>query len=117
MYRVIVADDEPEFRQWLRSLLESSEDFLVVGEASNGFETVKMVESLEPDLVIADIYMPEPDGLEVAQYVQHNYPNIKAIIVSAHAERVYQSLAEEEGAVAFIPKTRLTMDLLRQSLQ
>ena len=55
MYRVIVADDEAEFREWLRSLLESSEDFQVVGEASSGMETVRLIASLVPDLVIADV--------------------------------------------------------------
>ena len=116
MYRVIVADDEPEFRRWLRLLLDGSEDFQVVGEAENGSETLRLVASLAPDLVIADVYIPEPDGLEVARHVQHHFPNSKAILVSAHEERVYQRLAEEEGALAFIPKARLSLKALRQTL-
>lgn len=117
MYRVIVADDEPEFRVWLRSLLEDSEDFQVVGEAGTGTQAVDLIPSLLPDLVIADMYMPDPDGLEVARYVQHHFPDIKAILVSAYQERVYESLAREEGALAFIPKARLSLDTLRQALQ
>jgi DNA-binding NarL/FixJ family response regulator len=117
VYRVIVADDEPEFRGWLRSILEESGDFQLVGEASTGTEAVRLIPSLAPDLVIADMYMPEPDGLEVTRYVQRNYPDIKAIIVSAHEERVYEKLAREEGALAFIPKVRLSLEALRQALQ
>jgi two-component system response regulator YesN len=117
LYRVIVVDDEPEFRRWLRSLLENSEDFRVIGEAGSGTEAVHLVASLLPDLVIADIYIPEPDGLEVAQYVQQHFPDIKAILFSAQEERVYQRLAREEGALAFIPKARLSIEALRQSLQ
>jgi len=117
VYRVIVADDEPEFRGWLRSILEESGDFQLVGEASTGTEAVSLIPSLTPDLVIADMYMPEPDGLEVTRYVQRHYPDIKAILVSAHEERVYEKLAREEGALAFIPKVRLSLEALRRALQ
>ncbi|NQT72642.1 MAG: response regulator transcription factor [Chloroflexi bacterium] len=117
LYRVIVADDEPEFRGWLRSLLENSEDFQVVGEASSGTEAVQLIPSVSPDLVIADMYMPEPDGLEVAKYVQDLFPNTKAILVSAHEERVYQRLAKEAGALTFIPKVTFSLDALRQALR
>jgi two-component system response regulator YesN len=117
IYRVIVADDEPEFREWLRSLMEDSEDFQLVGEAKTGIEAIYLIPSVLPDLVIADMYMPEPDGLEVARYVQRHFSGIKAILVSAYEERVYERLAREEGALAFIPKTRLSLDALRQALK
>ena len=117
IYRVVVADDEPEFRSWLKSLLDDSEDFRLIGEASNGAEVVNLIPSLLPDLVIADIYMPEPDGLEVARYVRHNFSGVKAILVSAYEEHVYERLARDEGALAFIPKTKLSLDALRQALK
>ena len=117
IYRVIVVDDEPEFREWLRSLLKGSDDFEVVGEASTGAEALQLVMIVMPDLVIADVYIPPPDGLEVARYVHDRFPGIKAILISAHAERVYERLARREGALAFIPKARLSLDVLRQALQ
>jgi two-component system response regulator YesN len=117
IYRVVVADDEPEFRSWLKSLLDDSEDFRLIGEASNGAEAVNLIPSLLPDLVIADIYMPEPDGLEVARYVRHNFSGVKAILVSAYEEHVYERLARDEGALAFIPKAKLSLAALRQALK
>jgi YesN/AraC family two-component response regulator len=117
VYRVFVADDEPEFREWLRSLLENSEDFRLVGEAKTGTEAIYLIPSVLPDLVIADIYMPEPDGLEVARYVKRHFSGVKAILVSAYEERVYERLAKEEGALAFIPKAKLSLDALRQALK
>lgn len=117
VYRVVVADDEPEFRRWLRTMLEGSEDFQLIGEASTGTEAVHLIPSLVPDLVIADMYMPEPDGLEVTRYVQHNFPDTKAILVSAHEGYVYERLAREEGALAFIPKVKLSLEALRQALR
>jgi two-component system response regulator YesN len=117
IYRVVVADDEPEFRSWLKSLLDDSEDFRLIGEASNGAEVVNLIPSLLPDLVIADIYMPEPDGLEVARYVRHNFSGVKAILVSAYEEHVYERLARDEGALAFIPKAKLSLAALRRALK
>jgi DNA-binding NarL/FixJ family response regulator len=117
VYRVFVADDEPDFRGWLRSLLAGSGDFQLVGEAGSGAEAVQLIPDLEPDLVIADMYMPDPDGLELTRYVQDNYPGTKAILVSAHQDRVYEKLASEEGALAFIPKTKVSLETLRQALR
>ncbi len=116
MYRVVVADDEIEFRSWLRSLLSSCEDFQVVGEAANGEEALSLVKKLTPDLVIADLYMPEPDGLEIARYIQKHHPGTKAIVVSAHRERICEKLARDEGALAFIPKAGLSLVELRHVL-
>jgi len=113
----MVADDEPDFRGWLRSLLNDSGDFRLIGEVSNGTEALQLIPSLLPDLVIADMHMPEPDGLEVVRYVQRHFSGIKAILVSAHEERVYERLAREEGALAFIPKARLSLDALRRALK
>jgi YesN/AraC family two-component response regulator len=115
--RVMVADDEPEFRNWLKSVLDDSEDFRLIGEVSSGTEALQLIASLHPDLLIADMYMPEPDGLEVVRYVQQHYSGIKAILVSAHEERVYERLAKQEGALAFIPKARLSLEALRQALK
>ncbi len=117
MHRVIVADDDPEFLGWFRSLLNSSEDFKVVGEAKDGVETLKLISDLTPDLVITDIYMPDPDGIAVAHHINQNFPSIKAIIISVQEGRIYGEMAIKEGALAFIPKRKLSLKILRQALQ
>jgi YesN/AraC family two-component response regulator len=117
MHQVIVADDEVSFRRWLRLTLDNSPDFQVVGEASSGTETVRLAELLSPDAIIADIYMPELDGVEAAHYIKKRMPDIKIILISAYEGRVYQGLAQESGAIAFIPKSGLSLCSLRQALQ
>ncbi len=116
MYRVVLADDEPEFRTWLRSILELSKEFNVVGEAGSGAEAIHMVNALLPDVIIADIYMPDPDGLEVVRFVQRHCPSTKAILISAQEEQVYEIMAKREGALAFIPKTKVSIDTLTHFL-
>lgn len=57
------------------------------------------------------------DGFEMMQYMRYHFPRIKVILISAYVERVYERLAKEEGALAFIPKTRFSLQALRQTLQ
>ena len=105
-----------EYLDWLRLLFRNQKDFEIVGEASNGAEAIRMIETLTPDAVIADIDMPCFDGFEVARYVRGDWPNIKVILISSHTQRSYQKLARQEGAAAFIPKRKLSVDHLRHVL-
>ena len=115
-YEVILADDEGDFRGWLRSLLDGSHEFNVVGEAGSGREVLGLVDRLMPDLVISDVDMADGDGLEVAREVVERSPDIKVILVSGHDERSYARLAQQEGALAFIPKAKVTLEAVRQAL-
>ena len=109
---MIIADDAGEFRNWLRSLLEESSQFEVVGEAQTGSEAVKLVEKLVPALVITDVDMPDGDGLEVVRVLREQIPQVQVIIVSGHTGKGYERLAKEEGAAAFIPKAKLSVEAL-----
>ena len=117
MYRVILADDSGEFLEWFGSLLKRSPDFQVIGEAATGAETLRLVGLLLPDLVIADVDMPNLDGFDVVRGIVDQWPSIKVMLVSSHVERVYERLARDEGALAFIPKTRLSADAVRLALE
>lgn len=117
MYRVVLADDEDRFREWLRSLLGGRKEFQVVGEARTGKDACNLAASLMPDLVIADIYMPDGDGLDVARSLRRHQPEIKTILISAHTDRAYERLAEEADALAFIPKSKVSLDALMEHLE
>tara|TARA_B100001971_G_scaffold201232_1_gene213740 strand:- start:106 stop:465 length:360 start_codon:yes stop_codon:yes gene_type:complete len=113
---VILADDAGEFRDWLRSLLEGSSRFTVVGEAQTGSEAVKLAGSLMPDLVITDVDMPDGDGLEVVRILREQVPAVQVIVVSANTGKGYERMAREEGAAAFIPKAQLSLEAPSQVL-
>ena len=110
---MVLADDESEFRRWLRSLLEGSETFQVVGEAESGIEALDLVIRLNPDVVITDLDMPGGDGLELARGLRVNSPDVKVITVSGQTEKGYERLAKEEGALAFIPKSASSHVIVR----
>lgn len=117
MHRIIVADDEASFRDWARTLLNKSEDFEVVGEARDGEEAIRLIESLVPDVVLVDICMPERDGFEVARYAREHFPGIRLIAVSAHEEPIYNRLARDSGTVAFVPKASLSLATLIEAIE
>ena len=96
--------------------LEASGEFQFVGEATTGTEAIGLAGFLKPDLVIADIYMPDQDGFEVARHLKRHLPGIKVILASVDDEPVYVRLAKAEGALAFVPKARLDQDALRLAM-
>ena len=69
MTRVLLADDHRILRQGLRTLLEQEEDILIVGEADNGRESVKLASDLAPDVVIMDVAMPDLNGIDATRRI------------------------------------------------
>ncbi len=115
MDNVVLADDMPEYLDWLQLLLEGSDDFRVVGTASTGKETLELVERERPDLLIADVEMPEFNGLYVARRIRREWPETNVILISNHDAPTYEKLAIEAGALAFIPKTGLSLQALQHA--
>ena len=83
--RVVIADDEPLARRRMRELITKHQDFVVIGEARNGTETLRILLELKPDIVFLNVQMPEFDGFEVLREIgAENMPFV--IFVSAHDE-------------------------------
>jgi two-component system, NarL family, response regulator NreC len=101
---IVLADDHPVVRHGLRGLLESQRDWVVVGEARNGLEAVEQVGRLKPNVLVADLMMPEIDGLEVTRRVGELSPQTSVIILSMHANEAYVLEAMRAGAVGYVLK-------------
>ena len=109
--RIVLADDHVLVRQGLKSLLER-EGFQVVGEASDGQEALRQVESLQPDIAVMDISMPTLNGLNAAREVGRSSPKTKTILLTQHEEDVYVSGALEAGVRGYVLKNQVASDLL-----
>jgi len=81
--RVLVVDDSDVFRNVLRAVVTATPAFEVVGAASSGREALDMVDRLVPELVLADVAMPELDGTETARLIRRRYPEIVVVLLSA----------------------------------
>ena len=100
--RIVLADDHPHVLAALGRLLGSSCE--VVGSVSNGRDAIEAVMTLRPDVLVADLMMPDLNGLEVCRRVKHAAPETAVVIVTAFDDAEMQKVALEAGASAMIPK-------------
>lgn len=107
--RLIVADDNPVYRDALKSLLEFS-GFEIIAEAGNGLEAIEKAEKLNPDLLLLDISMPKLDGMEVLKELRVRYPDLKIIMLTMYKHLLNQAL--ELGANGYCTKECSPKDLL-----
>jgi two-component system, NarL family, response regulator LiaR len=102
--RIVIADDHDVVREGTKSLLESESDMEVVGEASDGEEAIKLIEKLNPDVVILDISMPKLSGIEVTRQIKPRFPTIAVLILSAYDNDEYVFSSLEAGASGYLLK-------------
>ena len=104
MIRVLVVDDHAILRDGIRSLLESQDDIVVVGEASDGAEAIELVGKLLPDIVLMDISMPKTNGLEATRSIKEQFPQVNILILTQHDNREYIAPALGAGASGYVLK-------------
>jgi len=102
--RIIIADDHQILRQGLKTLLEKEPDMEVVAEAEDGRKTVIMVNELTPDVVIMDVNMPDLNGIEATRQILADYPEMKIIALSMHADRRFVINMLKAGAHGYLLK-------------
>lgn len=101
---VLVVDDHPVVRHGLQSMLSSVEDLEVVGEAGNGASALVAAERLKPDVVLLDVRMPGPDGIQVVQQMKKILPDTHVVMLTVHDDPAYASRSLEAGADGFLLK-------------
>ncbi len=102
--RILIADDHPVVRDGLSAILETQADFVLVGEAGNGREAVVLVETLQPDVVLLDLDMPELDGLEALRLIMAQRPQTKVIIFTVFDTDERILTAVQAGAQGYLLK-------------
>jgi two-component system response regulator DegU len=102
--RVLLVDDHPVVRAGIRNLLERAPDIKIVGEASDGEEALKMVEELNPDVMLLDMEMPGINGSEVAQQLQKAKSPVRILALSAHDDKQYIQELLSNGAAGYLIK-------------
>ncbi|WPR71452.1 response regulator transcription factor [Flavobacterium sp. NG2] len=102
--RVVLADDHVFVRDGVKSLLESEENIVVVGEATDGQEALTVVEEHKPDLLIIDIRMPHLTGIEVVDKLRKANNFVKTIVLSMHDSEEYVLKSINAGADGYLLK-------------
>jgi two-component system response regulator NreC len=110
--RVLLADDHSVVRSGFRMLLSAQPDLEVVGEASNGREAIQLAVSLQPDVIVMDVTMPELNGIEATRRVSQDVPRARVIALSMHKDAVYVREILRAGARGYLLKDSEETDLI-----
>src|SRR5215210_7450034 len=115
MIRVVLADDQVLVRAGFRALLDAQADILVVGEAGDGEEAVRLTADLRPDVVLMDIRMPGRDGLEATRLIaaDERLADVRIVILTTFELDEYVFEAIRAGASGFLVKDTEPVELLR----
>jgi DNA-binding NarL/FixJ family response regulator len=108
---VLIVDDHPSFRASARALLEA-EGFVVVGEAENGVEALRVAKEVRPDVVLLDVQLPDFDGFEVASRLTRNGSAPIVVLTSSRDGSDFGHLVPDSGARGFVPKAELSGEAL-----
>jgi len=110
--RVLIVDDHAILRSGLRMLLGAQQDMDVVGEASDGAEAVRLVDELQPDVVLLDLAMPGTSGLDALRLIKRDGSFTRALILSQYDDESYLRRALEGGASGYVLKRAADVELL-----
>jgi DNA-binding NarL/FixJ family response regulator len=110
--RILVVDDHPIVRQGLALMLNREADFVVCGEAEDANGAMFVLASARPDVLIVDISLNGPDGLDLLKNIRTTHPTLPVLILSMHDESIYAERALRAGANGYIMKQEATEKVL-----
>ena len=103
--RIVIAEDHKILRQGLRSLLSTSDDLEVVGEAQDGMDAIQTIRESNPDLVLLDLNMPKMDGIAVIKDIKRRSPETKILALTMHKNEEYILEVFKSGGNGYCPKS------------
>jgi two-component system, NarL family, response regulator LiaR len=109
--RLFLVDDDAGFRETLRQLLTQRKEAVILCEAGDGEEAVRLAGTLHPDVVLMDLAMPRMNGLEATRHLKALRSDLVVIILTVHDDEAYRRTALAAGAEAFLVKKTLGVDL------
>ena len=95
--RILVVDDNPAVRHYLRAILEQQTTWQVCDEARTGGEALQRVKKAPPDLILLDFQMPDLNGVDVARQIAEMFPKLPILMVTLHLSRQLADAAREAG--------------------
>ena len=102
--RILIADDHLIVRQGLRLILETEQEFELIGEAADGVEAVQLAEQLKPDVILMDLRMPRMDGISAIRQLRIEQPEVAIVILTTYNEDDLMRQGLEAGARGYLLK-------------
>ena len=114
--RVLIVDDHGVVRAGLNSLLSARAEVEIVGEAADGHEAMLLARELQPDVVLLDVSMPGPSGIEVTRQLLEELPDTRVLILTVHEDEALLRAAIRAGAMGYVTKRAIASELVNAIL-
>lgn len=111
--RISIADDNDNFRETLRDVLQFEQDFQVVALWKDGMEVLTGLENIQTDVLLLDINMPFVNGVEATKQLRTKFPHVKVIILSMHDDEGYVLETLKSGASGYLVKDGSVSEIVR----
>ena len=102
--RILIVDDHALVREGMQRILEAEADMEVAGTAGSTSEALTLVETVDPDVVVSDLTLPDQSGLELIKNLKALHPKLPVLVVSMHDERVYAERVLSAGGRGYLMK-------------
>jgi NarL family two-component system response regulator LiaR len=110
--RVVITDDHEMIRKGIAAYLRVTHDIELVGEASDGYEALRLCDELKPDVILMDLVMPHLGGIDATKQIKDRFPATRVIALSSFQEREMVQEALKEGAISYLLKNVSGDDLV-----
>lgn len=111
--KVVIVDDHPLFRSGLRQMIQSDDQFELVGESGDGTAALKLIQETKPDVAVLDVNVPNLSGLEIARKLRGSRSPVRIIILTMYKEEETFNRALDIGVHGFILKENAVEDILK----
>jgi DNA-binding NarL/FixJ family response regulator len=112
--RVLLADDDPNFVESLRELIDRQPELEVVGSVANGLEAIELADELKPDAVVIDLHMPLVDGVTAVARIRRDHPSVCLVALTGDEAPKLHEAVKEAGADGVLLKTELVDGLVER---
>ncbi len=109
--KLLIVDDDPDFKRVLRFFLKSRRDCVVVADGGDGMEGVQLAREFQPDVVLMDYTMPVMNGIDATRMIKAERPATIVVLITVFRDALYRRHAEDAGAEFYVVKSDLKSEL------